>query len=286
MWGLLVPLETGGMFDRSTVITPGGGRRAAASARRHTPGHQIVRVAGRAPSDLTISADTWNHPAQLAHPEWPSGPDDDHAGAAEARRALAAGVARATRRRSSRRPTSPGRSSRSTNAATAARLAPGLSRPGRGTTPRPPTTARPRACSERNPGMPVVRDTVNSAVPSMPRPRSARRATTASTATGCITTPMRDADTERGELPRQPRRRRGIRHLLVDAEAEHGRQGRARRASQPRDHQRDERPRTPSRRSPDRRAIRRLRLRSTGRRTPRNSTMLPTITQDDADDDE
>jgi hypothetical protein len=42
---------------------------------------------------LTISADTWNHPLQLVHPEWPSGPDNDHAGAAEARRALREAIA-------------------------------------------------------------------------------------------------------------------------------------------------------------------------------------------------
>jgi glyoxylase-like metal-dependent hydrolase (beta-lactamase superfamily II) len=53
----------------------------------HTPGHQIVHVV--ADHDrMTLSADTWNHPGQLANPDWPSGPDADHAGAAEARRAL------------------------------------------------------------------------------------------------------------------------------------------------------------------------------------------------------
>src|SRR6478735_2860880 len=80
IWELLAPLETRGMLDAidgdHTLATgielhhlPG-----------HTPGHQIVRIESGADL-LTISADTWNHPLQLEHPEWPSGPDNDHAGA-------------------------------------------------------------------------------------------------------------------------------------------------------------------------------------------------------------
>jgi glyoxylase-like metal-dependent hydrolase (beta-lactamase superfamily II) len=55
----------------------------------HTPGHQIVRLRSRG-SRAVISADTFNHPGQLPHPDWPSGPDWHHARAAAARRALLA----------------------------------------------------------------------------------------------------------------------------------------------------------------------------------------------------
>jgi glyoxylase-like metal-dependent hydrolase (beta-lactamase superfamily II) len=87
VWGLLAPLEDAGALDPIE-----GDHRLADGVELHhlpghTPGHQILRVVAGA-ERLTISADTWNHPAQLAHPEWPSGPDNDHAGAAEARRLL------------------------------------------------------------------------------------------------------------------------------------------------------------------------------------------------------
>jgi glyoxylase-like metal-dependent hydrolase (beta-lactamase superfamily II) len=87
IWDLLAPLETRGMLD---VVEGDHGLADGIELHHlpgHTPGHQVVRIqAGGA--RLTISADTWNHPLQLEHPEWPSGPDDDHAGAADARRAL------------------------------------------------------------------------------------------------------------------------------------------------------------------------------------------------------
>jgi glyoxylase-like metal-dependent hydrolase (beta-lactamase superfamily II) len=92
IWNLLAPLETREMLD---VIE---GDHALADGIElhhlpgHTPGHQIVRIEG-GDARLTISADTWNHPLQLEHPEWPSGPDNDHAGAADARRALRAELA-------------------------------------------------------------------------------------------------------------------------------------------------------------------------------------------------
>ena len=87
VWGLVAPLEDAGVLDPIE-----GDHRLADGVELHhlpghTPGHQILRVVAGT-EHLTISADTWNHPAQLAHPEWPSGPDDDHAGAAEARRRL------------------------------------------------------------------------------------------------------------------------------------------------------------------------------------------------------
>ena len=37
-----------------------------------------------------VSADAFNHPAQLSHPDWPSGTDAVHAQAAATRRALIA----------------------------------------------------------------------------------------------------------------------------------------------------------------------------------------------------
>lgn len=87
LWELVAPLEDARMLDP----IEGDGRLADGIELHHlpghTPGHQILRVVAGA-ERLTISADTWNHPAQLAHPEWPSGPDDDHAGAARARREL------------------------------------------------------------------------------------------------------------------------------------------------------------------------------------------------------
>jgi glyoxylase-like metal-dependent hydrolase (beta-lactamase superfamily II) len=55
----------------------------------HTPGHQIVRVVSR-DRRLLIAGDTFNHPAQIAHPDWPSGTDDAAASAARARRSVLA----------------------------------------------------------------------------------------------------------------------------------------------------------------------------------------------------
>ena len=37
-----------------------------------------------------LSADTWNHPMQLAHPDWWAGSDDDHERSTATRRALLA----------------------------------------------------------------------------------------------------------------------------------------------------------------------------------------------------
>jgi glyoxylase-like metal-dependent hydrolase (beta-lactamase superfamily II) len=87
IWELLAPLETSELLeviDGDHVLTTGIELHHLPG---HTPGHQIVRI-GSGTERLAISADTWNHPLQLEHPEWPSGPDHDHAGAADARRAL------------------------------------------------------------------------------------------------------------------------------------------------------------------------------------------------------
>jgi glyoxylase-like metal-dependent hydrolase (beta-lactamase superfamily II) len=87
VWELLAAVEEAGVLHEID-----GDHRLADGIELHhlpghTPGHQILRVVAGT-ERLTLSADTWNHPAQLANPDWPSGPDDDHAGAAEARRAL------------------------------------------------------------------------------------------------------------------------------------------------------------------------------------------------------
>jgi len=92
IWGLLAPLESAGLLD----VVEGDRMLADGIALHHlpghTPGHQIVRI-NDGGAHLTISADTWNHPLQLMHPEWPSGPDNDHAGAAEARQLLRQAIA-------------------------------------------------------------------------------------------------------------------------------------------------------------------------------------------------
>jgi glyoxylase-like metal-dependent hydrolase (beta-lactamase superfamily II) len=87
IWGLLEPLESGGMLDVIDGDHTLTGGIELHHLPGHTPGHQIVRIT-EGSARMTISADTWNHPLQLMHPEWPSGPDNDHAGAAAARRAL------------------------------------------------------------------------------------------------------------------------------------------------------------------------------------------------------
>jgi glyoxylase-like metal-dependent hydrolase (beta-lactamase superfamily II) len=84
---LLEPLADAGVLD---VVE--GDHRLTGSielhhAPGHTPGHQVIRIASGGGRAL-LAADTWNHPLQLAHPEWASGSDDDRAGAEATRRAL------------------------------------------------------------------------------------------------------------------------------------------------------------------------------------------------------
>jgi glyoxylase-like metal-dependent hydrolase (beta-lactamase superfamily II) len=55
----------------------------------HTPGHQVLRVASDGARAL-LSADTWNHPMQLAHPDWWAGSDDNHDRSTATRSALLA----------------------------------------------------------------------------------------------------------------------------------------------------------------------------------------------------
>lgn len=84
---LIRPLEAAGLMDLvdgDVTLSDAIGLRHVPG---HTPGHQVVTVesgGGR----LLLSGDTWNHPAQFAHPDWPSGPDADHAASAQGRRAM------------------------------------------------------------------------------------------------------------------------------------------------------------------------------------------------------
>jgi glyoxylase-like metal-dependent hydrolase (beta-lactamase superfamily II) len=84
---LLEPLTSAGVLD----VIEGDHRLTDAiglhHAPGHTPGHQVVRIESGGARAL-ISADTWNHPLQLAHPEWWSGSDDDHEAAEATRRKL------------------------------------------------------------------------------------------------------------------------------------------------------------------------------------------------------
>ena len=88
-WRLLSTIEDAGSMeaiDGDRALSPGLSLRHLPG---HTPGHQIL-VVEDADARMVLSADTWNHPLQIAHPDWPSGPDTDHAAAAAARRTLLA----------------------------------------------------------------------------------------------------------------------------------------------------------------------------------------------------
>ena len=86
---LLRPLEAAGVLD----VIEGDQRLAegleAHLAPGHTPGHQVVRIHSEDRRAI-ISADAFNHPLQVGHPDWPSGSDDVPADAAMTRRALLA----------------------------------------------------------------------------------------------------------------------------------------------------------------------------------------------------
>ncbi len=92
VWGLLGAIEDAGVMD----AIEGDHELSAGLTLRHlpghTPGHQVLRVED-ADARMVLSADTWNHPLQIANPQWPSGPDDDHAAAATARRTMLADLA-------------------------------------------------------------------------------------------------------------------------------------------------------------------------------------------------
>ncbi|MDP9329102.1 MAG: MBL fold metallo-hydrolase [Actinomycetota bacterium] len=89
IWHLLETIEGAGLME----AIDGDHRLLAGAELRHlpghTPGHQVL-VLDDADQRTILAADTWNHPVQLANPDWPSGPDNDHAVAATSRRALLA----------------------------------------------------------------------------------------------------------------------------------------------------------------------------------------------------
>ena len=87
--GLVAPLERAGALE----LLDGDHRISELielhHAPGHTPGHQVLRVASGG-SRALLSADTWNHPMQLAHPDWWAGSDDDHERSTATRRTLLA----------------------------------------------------------------------------------------------------------------------------------------------------------------------------------------------------
>jgi glyoxylase-like metal-dependent hydrolase (beta-lactamase superfamily II) len=91
IWSLLEAIESAGLMD----AIDGDHRLLAGAELRHlpghTPGHQVL-VVDDSEQRMVLAADTWNHPMQLGNPDWPSGPDNDHAAAATSRRTLLAGL--------------------------------------------------------------------------------------------------------------------------------------------------------------------------------------------------
>jgi glyoxylase-like metal-dependent hydrolase (beta-lactamase superfamily II) len=84
---LLRPLEDAGVIDvvdGNTELAPSVSLRHAPG---HTPGHQVVAVVGP-DGGLLVSGDVFNHPMQIAHPEWFGRSDDDPEMAEATRRAL------------------------------------------------------------------------------------------------------------------------------------------------------------------------------------------------------
>jgi glyoxylase-like metal-dependent hydrolase (beta-lactamase superfamily II) len=84
---LLAPLEGEARLEAVEGDRSLGARLFLRHAPGHTPGHQMLVVADGG-DRLIISADAFNHPAQLDHPGWPSGPDADHDIAERTRREL------------------------------------------------------------------------------------------------------------------------------------------------------------------------------------------------------
>jgi glyoxylase-like metal-dependent hydrolase (beta-lactamase superfamily II) len=88
VWERLIrPLLTAGAIHEVDGDTELTSTLHLQHAPGHTPGHQVVHVRDD-DAHLVITGDTWNHPGQLAHPEWPSGPDRDHELAAATRRRI------------------------------------------------------------------------------------------------------------------------------------------------------------------------------------------------------
>lgn len=93
IWDVLLrPLEEAGSLDLLD-----GDHELSTSLRLrhapgHTPGHQVLEVSSAGARAL-LSADTWNHPAQVTHPDWYSATDADPAIANATRRMLGAELA-------------------------------------------------------------------------------------------------------------------------------------------------------------------------------------------------
>jgi glyoxylase-like metal-dependent hydrolase (beta-lactamase superfamily II) len=86
---LLHPLERDGRLTLLEGNHPLADGIEIRLAPGHTPGHQIVRLRSKGARAI-ITADTFNHPIQLAHPDWPSGTDTVPAQAATTRRSVLA----------------------------------------------------------------------------------------------------------------------------------------------------------------------------------------------------
>jgi glyoxylase-like metal-dependent hydrolase (beta-lactamase superfamily II) len=87
VWALLAALESHDVLDLIEGDRRLGPALQLRHAPGHTPGHQVLVVEAGG-QRMVLSADTWNHPLQLANPDRPSGPDTDHAASAAARRTL------------------------------------------------------------------------------------------------------------------------------------------------------------------------------------------------------
>ena len=84
---LLYPLEAAGVVD----LVSGDGSLADGigfhHAPGHTPGHQMIRIAA-GDERIALTADVFNHPVQVGHPEWASGSDEDPDLGVETRRRI------------------------------------------------------------------------------------------------------------------------------------------------------------------------------------------------------
>jgi glyoxylase-like metal-dependent hydrolase (beta-lactamase superfamily II) len=85
------PLLAAGVVDQVDGHRDLGDGIELRHAPGHTPGHQIVRLSSKG-RRLTIVADAFLHPAQLAHPDWPAGNDMHPARAAASRREILASL--------------------------------------------------------------------------------------------------------------------------------------------------------------------------------------------------
>ncbi|MFI6249799.1 MBL fold metallo-hydrolase [Streptomyces sp. NPDC051016] len=84
--GFMVPMSRVlGEFDDGDEVWPGV---TALITPGHSPGHTTYVVSASRGRRILVLGDAFHTPAQLTHPEWPSGPDVDVAGVLKARRTL------------------------------------------------------------------------------------------------------------------------------------------------------------------------------------------------------